>query len=267
MGKDKVTLLGVRGSVPVSGAAYERYGGATTCIMLELNGQRLIIDAGSGLVRLSGEALQEEMLPLILTHAHVDHLIGLPMCPYLLRKGGRMDIYAVTRDGLDAFGQVSRLFSPPLWPVVPDVLPTEMRWLELPQRLCLGPLTVDRMEGVHPGGVSLLRVQSGKKTVAILTDCTLTQELLPKLTDFARDCGLLLCDGQYSEAEWPVCSDFGHSTWIMASHFAASCGAKALRIIHHDTQHTDDILDAATREVKAIFPAGSFAREGEEVEL
>ncbi len=267
MASDKVRLLGVRGSVPVSGAAYEHYGGATTCIMLELDGQRLLVDAGSGLVRLGGEVLEEEQLPLILTHAHADHLIGLPMCPYLLKPGGRMDVYAATRGGLDTLGQVSRLFSPPLWPVGPEMLPTEIRWLELPHTLYLGKLTVDRLDGVHPGGVSLLRVRGGGKTVAVLTDCTLTDELLPELTEFARGCDLMLCDGQYSEEEWRGCADFGHSTWNMAARFAAACGAKALRIIHHDPRHTDDVLDAAAAEVRAIFPAGAFAYEGETVAL
>jgi len=267
VGSDKVTLLGVRGSVPVSGADYGQYGGATTCIMAELAGQRLLIDAGSGLVRLSGRVLDEEQLALILTHAHADHLIGLPMCPYLLRPGGRMDVYAATRDGLDTLGQVSRLFSPPLWPVGPERLPTEICWRELPSELKLGGLTVDSMEGVHPGGVSLLRVRSRDKTVAVLTDCTLTDALLPELTSFARGCDLLLCDGQYSNAEWRDCAGFGHNTWTMAARFAAACGAKALRIVHHDPRHTDDVLNEASAEIDRIFPGAAFGYEGEVITL
>ena len=267
MGIDRVRLLGVRGSVPVSGAPFARYGGATTCILLELDGERLLVDGGSGLLQLGGEALDAPQLPLLLTHAHADHLIGLPLCPYLLRPGGRLDVYAVSRDGLDAHAQVHRLLSPPLWPVEPEELPAEIGWHELPDSLRLGRLTVERMEGVHPGGVSLLRVRGGGKTVIVMTDCTLAEERLPDFADFARGCDLLLCDGQYSEEEWPAVSAYGHSTWSMAARFAADCGVRALRIVHHDPRHGDAVLDAAEAEVRAIFPAGALAREGEEVLL
>lgn len=267
MRNDWVRLLGVRGSIPVSGAAYARYGGATTCALLYLDGQYLVLDAGSGLLHLGGAILNEPALPLILTHAHADHLLGFPLCPYLLRAGGRMDVYAVPRGGLDARAQVCSLLSPPLWPVGPESLPAAVDFHDLPASLRLGALTVERMEGVHPGGVSLLRVRGSEKTVGFLTDCTLTGELLPAIAEFARGCDLLLCDGQYSDAEWQSCSAFGHSTWRMAARLAAGCGAKTLRIIHHDPTHTDAVLDAATDEITDVFPNGAFAREGEEVLL
>ncbi len=267
MGKDTVVLLGVRGSLPVSGGAFARYGGATTCFLLELDGQPLLVDGGSGLLRLSGPVLEEASLPLVLTHPHADHLIGLPLCPYLLQPGKRLELYAVSRGGLDACAQVSRLLSPPLWPVEPRELPAEIVWHELPETLRLGRLTVERLEGVHPGGVSLLRVRGGNRTVVVMTDCTLAEERLPTFTAFARDCDLLLCDGQYGEEEWPACAGYGHSTWLMAARFAAACGAKALRVVHHDPRHTDAALDEAEAAVRAVFPAGALAREGEAVSL
>jgi ribonuclease BN (tRNA processing enzyme) len=262
-----VKLLGIRGSLPVSGREFIRYGGGTTCVLLRLGGQYLLVDGGSGLLRLEGDVLREQALPLILTHGHADHLLGLPLCPYLLRSGRRMDIYAAARNGLGAEAQVSRLLSPPLWPVRPDTLPAEIHWHALPDSLDLGEITVHRMDGVHPGGVSLLRISGGGRTVIVLSDCTLTPELLPAVKEFARGCDLLLCDGQYSESEWPDCADFGHSTWKMAARFAADCGAGMLRVVHHDPRHSDLILDAAEAEVREIFPGGALAREGEVVDL
>ena len=94
-----------------------------------------------------------------------------------------------------------------------------------------------------------------------------TDGLLPRLADFARDCDLLLCDGQYSGAEWPSRSGFGHSTWTAAARLGSACGAKTVRVIHHDPAHTDDELDAAAEELHAIHPNCAFARAGEEVLL
>ena len=42
---------------------------------------------------------------------------------------------------------------------------------------------------------------------------------------FDYDCDVLLCDGQYSEAEWPARAAFGHNTWAAAAAFGAACGA------------------------------------------
>ena len=54
-----ITILGARGSVPVSGPAFSRYGGATTCIFVKLAGQLLVLDAGTGIMNLPKEAFSE----------------------------------------------------------------------------------------------------------------------------------------------------------------------------------------------------------------
>ena len=53
----KVKFWGARGSIPVSGAEYLKYGGDTTCVELRTaGGEVVIVDAGSGIRRL-GNAL------------------------------------------------------------------------------------------------------------------------------------------------------------------------------------------------------------------
>lgn len=263
-----VMILGARGSVPTGSSPFLRYGGATTCVALRLAGQPILLDAGTGLMELSQFLLPHERhIPLLLSHSHADHLLGLSLCPSLMQKDFQLDIYAAARYGLDAKAQVHALMSPPLWPVTPDVLPAAIQFHPLPDAMQLGPVQVDVMEGIHHGGVSLLRLSGGGKRVVFVTDCTLTDELLPALTDFARDCDLLLCDGQYSDEEWPVCATFGHSTWNMAARFGKLCGAKQVRIMHHGPTHTDSLLDAAAGEVGAIHPNCTFARAGEEIIL
>ena len=44
-----VRFWGVRGSIAVSGARYTRTGGNTTCVELAHEGERLILDGGTGL--------------------------------------------------------------------------------------------------------------------------------------------------------------------------------------------------------------------------
>ena len=273
MREDAVTILGARGSLPVNGADYIRYGGSTTCILVRLGDRTVVLDAGSGLLNLPGPTecsfLPEkpEPLPILITHPHIDHLLGLPLCPYCLKPGGAVDIYVKTRMGMGGQEMVDRLFSPPFWPVGTAQLPADIRFHELPETFDLGAVHIETMEGFHPGGVTLLRLSGNGKSVVLVTDCTLTEELTPAVRAFARDCDLLLIDGQYSEAEWSARKDFGHNTWTVAAQLGAACGAKRVRIIHHDPGRTDRMLDDASGELERICPTARFAYETEEIAL
>ena len=77
---------GVRGSYPTTSAGNGAVGGETTCLEIRYGRHTLIVDAGSGAIAL-GEALarraqtvpgQNTEVTLLLTHAHHDHLCGLP---------------------------------------------------------------------------------------------------------------------------------------------------------------------------------------------
>lgn len=251
----------------MSGEAFARYGGSTTCVLVCLNGQYIVLDAGTGIMNLPEKALAQTTLPLLLTHPHVDHLLGLPMCPYVMRRGARLDIYGKPRGGLSPREQAERLISPPLWPIGPDSFLAELGFQDLPETMQLGAVRVDTMEGNHPGGVSLLRLEAGGKRFVFATDCIISDALRPKLAEFARDCDLLLVDGQYTEDEWPSRSTFGHSTWRMAAELGRACGAKRLRVTHHDPQHTDAMLVPLDAALQAEKPTFCFAREGETIEL
>ena len=263
-----VRILGARGSMPVSGREFLRYGGATTCILIRLAGQWLAVDAGTGLLKIS-EHLGEEpvRLSLLITHPHADHLLGLPFCPVLSRPGCQLDIYGAERQGMTVEDQCRVLFGPPLWPVGPEDMPSSPAFYDLPERMRIGEVTVERMEGVHPGGVSLLRLTGDGRSIVVATDCTVPEENAGSLAEFAADCDLLLCDGQYSREEWTSRAHFGHSTWEAAARLGRLCGAKRIRVIHHDPSHTDDRLEEAEKELGAVHPDCAFGREGEEVLL
>ncbi len=265
--KNQVTILGARGSIPVSGAQFRRYGGSTSCYLIELSGEYILIDAGSGMLSLPMDIPGHADLSLLLTHPHVDHLLGLPMCPYLFRSDAFIHLYAAQHEGRCAEEQVKTLVAPPLWPVGPEMLPGRVSFHDLPARLQLGGNVVESMEGQHPGGVTLFRITGSGKCVVIITDCTITDSLKPKLIDFAKDCDLLLCDGQYSAEEWAGREFFGHNTWIAAAELARDANCAEVRIVHHDPTHADEMLDAAEAEVSRIYPRCSFGREGEVILL
>ena len=57
----KVRIWGARGSIPVSGKEYLKYGGDTTCVEIRTNNDEIIIvDAGSGIRQLGNTLLAEQ---------------------------------------------------------------------------------------------------------------------------------------------------------------------------------------------------------------
>ena len=263
----QVTILGSRGSMPVCGESFLRYGGATCCVLVQHDNQAYILDAGTGLLETSRYLHGESSLSLLLTHPHFDHIAGLPLFPEAFRKGFPIRVYGAELDGRDTETQIGVLMSPPLWPVGPHQLPADITFHPMEERFLLNGALVESLDGKHPGGVTILRLTVGGKQIVLLTDCTITEENRAELLDFCRGCDLLLCDGQYSDEEWPTRSTFGHNTWSEAARFALDCGAKCTRILHHDPFHTDDILDAARIQVSSICPACDLARAGEEITL
>src|SRR5262249_5081615 len=79
----RIKFWGTRGSTAVPGPKTLRYGGNTTCVEVRADGEIVVLDAGSG-IRPFGLALDEEFqaqptkLSLFITHAHWDHIQGLP---------------------------------------------------------------------------------------------------------------------------------------------------------------------------------------------
>lgn len=262
-----ITILGCRGSIPVSGTQFSRYGGATCCAVVHTADGAVVLDAGTGLLSLSSCLRGIRQIPVFLSHCHVDHILGLPLCREIFCPTNQFTIFGAARDGMDIAAQVSALLSPPLWPVRAHELPAEITFSELPPSVTVNGITVESMDGCHPGGVSIFRITAAGKRIIYMTDCTINDEIREALLAFCRGCDLLLCDGQYSDEQWPACSGYGHNRWSEAARFASECGAEILRILHHAPNHTDEDLDTADRQVKTIFPASAFAFDGEEITL
>ena len=110
----RVKLMGVRGTMPVHSPDCRVFGGATSCVFVSMGGQAIILDAGTGL---SGPGFDSffgaEHFTLLLTHSHVDHIMGFPPFPALFDGRRSGEVYLKTRGGLDARAQLENLMAPP----------------------------------------------------------------------------------------------------------------------------------------------------------
>ncbi len=256
----RLEVLGCRGSMPTAGKEMQEFGGDTSCFRLEAQGESLFLDAGTGLTH--AHLPQHAPIHILISHPHVDHLLGLPMFPGLTEPGRKVILYGRAAGGLTLQEQVSRLISPPLWPAALSQYPADVRFREDPFPLSIGPFLVTAMTSCHPGGSLIFRVAACGKSIVYATDFEHTEEKTRELTAFAAGADLLLYDAQYTEEEFAVKKGFGHSTAETGTRIQRESGAKRLLLIHHDPRHSDDFLRR-----RELALGARFARQGEEIRI
>ena len=170
-GKRKNAMLircwGARGSIPVSGEQYLRYGGDTPCIEVRTaDDDIVIIDAGSGIRRLGNRLLAEDRrdFTIIFTHAHWDHIMGFPFFKPIYRRGTRISLFGCpfAQDSVKKI--ISSIMSPPNFPVNFEDITAEIRYQES-CRLSfeIGPLTITPIPLSHPNQGMGVPVRGGGK--------------------------------------------------------------------------------------------------------
>ena len=264
-----VTLKGTRGSIATPGPHYARYGGNTSCV--EVRGREggvLVLDAGTG-IRQLGVSLPQSMrrVDVLLTHLHLDHILGLGFFEPLYRPDMEVHIWgpASSTQGLQT--RLRRYLSPPLFPVRVGELPCKLHIHEVPRGdVDIGEFRVSSALVCHPGPTVGYRItESGGRTVVYMPDHepALGASNFPNLPrewtsggTLAANADLLIHDSQYSAAEYPCHCGWGHSSLEDTLAFATLVDARRLVTFHHDPQHTDDDLDRLSAQaVAAAKPA------------
>ena len=257
----ELTVLGARGSMATCGAAFLEYGGNTSCYMIRAGEETIFLDAGSGI--LSAPADFPRPPVILLSHLHLDHVMGLGMFPLLAQKGKRASLYVpFCEDAQAACAQMDRVFCPPFWPLKLGELEAELRILPLPERFRVGEVLVTDMAGCHPGGCVVYRLDFAGKAIVYATDYEHGQAD-GALADFARNADLLLYDAQYEAAEYDRKKGFGHSTVETGLELMERADIGRMLLIHHSPESTDSVL--RQREEALRSERVSFAREGQRI--
>lgn len=264
-------VLGARGSYPVYGERYRRYGGSTTCFSLETDQGILLVDAGTGLTGLGDALVQRQTLPpitLLFTHMHLDHIAGLPAFKPLLRKDARVTIVADQAVLGDWHKTLTTVISQPVWPVNLSDFGAALAFEEFPRgALSRYGLTITRCAVSHPQGCLSYRIQTRTRSIVIATDREHGDaELDKKFTDFCQGADVLIHDAQYTPDELAARTGWGHSTWEASARTAVKCGVKRLVLVSHDPSRSDEQVDAVLTLARQVFPATAAGAENTTLE-
>lgn len=262
----RLVALGSAGYLPT-------YGRQTMSFLLvddrEENGTRLLLDAGTGLARIAEDGIAallppRQPLDLLLTHYHLDHVVGLSYLPGL--AGERPLRIHAPAPPLVSIGPeaLDRLLSPPLFPLTLDrwAMPTQVLAYSEPE-LEIGSLRLRLRSQKHPGGSVGVRVGD---ELAYITDTVMD----PATTEFVRGVKLLLHEVWLSEEE-AVTQDAartGHSDAGAVADLARAAKVERLWVVHHHpTRSPEAVVHMAQAMARRAGIPVDVPVEGRVVEL
>src|SRR5438874_1185003 len=180
-----VTFWGTRGSIPTPGAHTARYGGNTPCVAVEGTGgggdngqgQLVILDAGTGIRALGRELVERQngavQAEILLSHAHWDHIQGLPHFKPFFAPGNAVRIWG-SRQGTTSLEAILRQqMDPAVFPVPLDALSAKLTVQQVEAgEFTVGTFRVQAMRLRHPGTTLGYRLTpaAGGPSMAYVTD-------------------------------------------------------------------------------------------------
>lgn len=285
----RVQFWGTRGSIPSPGRETVRYGGNTPCLELRTAEDWLIVlDAGTG-IRELGRSLMERANgsaikgDIFLTHAHWDHIQGLPFFAPAFHPGNHFTIWG-SKAMERSIGRVVRdQMSPVVFPVTFEQLAATIEFRELAEgHRVRGGYDVNVMQMQHPGGALGYRfdarasgsapppsVGHGKtgpaanghsRGLVYISDNELrpsatyesTASWRRDLVRFVQGASVLVHDSMFTTEEYGVHRGWGHSTFDDAVELALEGEVQTLVLFHHKPERTDDDVDRLTDECRAL---------------
>ncbi len=261
---------GTRGSIPSPGPSTVRYGGNTPCVEVRTAEDWLIIlDAGTG-IRELGRSLLERACgravagDIFLTHAHWDHIQGIPFFAPLFVKGNHFTIWGSQSLQTSIDRVVRDQMSPTVFPVTFEELAARIDFRSLSEESTSGRgYEVSAMPVRHPGGALAYRFTNGNaggRALVYVSDNELNSAARydeqpgwrERFVAFTRGAGVLVHDTMYTAEEYDSFVGWGHSSYADVVELALEAEVERLVLFHHRPERTDDEVDRCLEACRAI---------------
>ncbi len=290
-----VRFWGVRGSYPAPGPQTVRHGGNTTCVEVQVGPHTIVLDAGSGIIRLGRDLLQrangaELNISLLITHGHGDHLVGFPFFMPLFDPHATINIFGPRLAGQSIEQLVTSVMSPPYFPVDLRTLPSyrtfntltdkqHIVWRDGETNPTISTADEDGADAevriishstdCHPlNGALIYQIEYAGRRLVFATDVEWNGQPDAAFITLAKGADLLIHDAQYTTDDYEHAKHgFGHSTVKMATEVARATQVRRLILFHHEPTYDDNQLDRMEEEARANFGNTYSAYEGMEIDL
>ena len=294
----RIKFWGTRGSIAVPGDATLRYGGNTTCVTVRANDEIIVLDAGSG-IRPLGIDLEKEFgtqpikLSLLVTHAHWDHIQGLPFFKPAYDSKNEISIFGFDETGATFRQILAEPMKSPFFPIAMRELSGKIAIKKLNEMtFSVGTVQVCAAFVNHPGGCAGYRLNTSAGSVAFLPDHepyefflhspranNMSPEQAKKtaandragLVQSLHGSDILILDAQYTDEEYEKYIGWGHGSVSSAVSLALDAEVHRLVLFHHDPNHDDQMVDKMVKEARLqVTKSGKSleieaSREGAEI--
>jgi phosphoribosyl 1,2-cyclic phosphodiesterase len=254
-------IRGTRGTLPTCGPHFLRYGGDTTCLSLETPEGLLVIDAGTGLRHVTQELADRTDMPpitVLLTHLHMDHLVGLPSFGPLYSSHAKIRFMADPNREDDWQQALLAFLRKPYWPVgLTDADAT----LDFGDLSCPGEpmdiygIRVNWCPVPHPQQCAAYRLDWPGGSVVVATDVEFDAAQIPSsFVEFCSGANHLIFDSHFTPSEIDQYAGWGHSTWEAGVALARAAGIDELLLTHHSPKRHDADMDGIVEAARQQFP-------------
>ena len=223
----------------------------------------LVLDAGTGLGRLAEPAIaarleEVERLEVVLSHYHLDHVVGLACLGAVWRRPVRIHAPAPPLVDVEPAQALARLIAPPLFPATLDQFPIPVEVAPYAGDFELGGVAVRTRRHTHPGGSVGVRLGD---QLAYVTDTVAD----PQTASFARGVRWLLhevwVDDRQAAQDPKLVA--GHSSPRAVAKIAAAAQVERLVPVHHHPLRDAHALATLHDELRQASPvAVTLLEEG-----
>ncbi|MFC2160592.1 MBL fold metallo-hydrolase [Acidobacteriota bacterium] len=263
------TFLGVRGSTPASGRNYNKYGGHTSCSLVQIPGkEKIIVDTGTGIIGWGNDLIKNRgakslRISILLTHFHLDHLMGLLFFSPLYSSSAQITFYSfLSPKGLEKC--LSNLMGGRYFPVKFMETPSKKVFRKiLPGRFRIGGIQISHFQLNHPQGALAYKFQDKQKSIVLATDTEHPEDGIDEgLEAFAHGTDYLIYDAMLTPLEYKAGKQgWGHSTWKEGTKLAEKGKVGHLVLSHFNPDHSDRKIDQILSQSKKKFQKTIAAKE------
>ena len=265
-----IKIYGCRGSLPVSSEAGSAFGGNTSCIRLVSGGSAIIVDAGSGIYNLQKDIDKNIPIHVLISHLHIDHIIGLSSFNPLFTSGPPVSFYTANRNAnIPLAEQIFGIFKPPYWPV--DLAKTaNASCVSVTDGTCfnIGSFCITPFLASHADMTISYHITDGKKTVVHLLDsetAAMSAAEYARLVDFCKDADLVIFDSVCAPKDYEKYRGWGHSTVLDGIKLRRDTNCALMLFAHFSQNYSDEEIYSWRR----YFDDGNYvlAKDGLEIAL
>jgi phosphoribosyl 1,2-cyclic phosphodiesterase len=248
-----IRCWGSRGSLPVSGKQFNRYGGDTTSLEIRSKkGDVIVVDAGTGIRSLGTKLVRSKVkrFHMLFTHAHLDHIMGFPFFQPVYRKGTAITIHGCSFNFPSYREILQGVMCSPFFPVGLESVAADLQFDNLGvDPFSIGSITVRPIFLSHPNGGLGFRFEEAGSSFVFLTDNELAfhhsgGRTSQEYAEFSRGADLLIHDAEFSGRDYPANRSFGHSQFTDAVQLGLRAGVKRFGMFHLNRERTDTQVDA-----------------------